>query len=190
MPRVIHIQHARKPIESIGVKVGDSYYKWRMKTATSSVKRVSKTPPRPSQLTLSEFKSSWRSFSEEIDDLELDDSLHDNLMEIAGRIRELGDEQYDKLQNMPESLQSSASGELLSTRQDNCNTWADEIEGLEKPDEQNEMDVRESTERADHWTDEEYVEAQDKAWEEAKEEYEGNLKTLKEDAINADPGEE
>jgi hypothetical protein len=189
MPKVTH-QRSRNGIPSINVAPGEMYYKWKMKTATGGVKRVSKTPPRPSQLTLSEFKSSWRSFSEEIDDMELDDSLYDNLQELAGRIRELGNECEEKRSNMPENLQDAPSGELLETRKNNCESWADEIEGLNKPDEPNEEDIRAGIEREEGQSDDAYKAAQDEAWETANEEYKTELNTLKEDAQNADPGEE
>jgi hypothetical protein len=216
MPRVHHVLKARKAQPENGIAVGDSYFWWEFKTGPRSSRRVvSKKAPRPSQLTMSDFKSQWRGFAEEMQDLALDDSLHDALQEIAGRIRDLGSEQEDKLGNMPDGLQQSPTGELLQERVDACSNWADEIEGLEQPEleEPETPDFEDRVEDATYYTAEvgtDFETAEDAydamydaahiAWEEygtevldaierAREEYDSALESLKEDAINADPGE-
>ena len=52
MPRLHFVKHARKAIPSIKVEKGDSYYWWKFPYRPRT---VSKTRPRRSQLTQSEF---------------------------------------------------------------------------------------------------------------------------------------
>ncbi len=189
MAKVQHIR-ARKEIPSIGVKPGDMYYKVKLRSGNGSVKRVSKTPFRPSQLTLSAFLSAWRGFSEQIEDLALDDDLYDNLQSLAGEMRALGEEQTASRENMPDGLQNSPTGELLETRANNCETWADAIEQLDKPDIPDEEAVRAAVDRMEAESDEDYVQRQDDAWEAAQEAYEEELRQLRDDALAEDPGEE
>lgn len=214
MPRVHKVEKARKAIPSSGVKVGDTYYWWTFKNRVGKGTRMtSKTYPKPSQLTRSSFKSAWRSFSEEIEELALDDGLYDALQEIAGRIRELGEEAQGSLDNMPEGLQQGATGELLQTRIDNCESWASDIEGLDDPGSFDEAEIEDLPEFG-AWLDEGgpsgpmpaslddgLQEWAEKAWsdfgddlqakiEEARTEYDSKLEELRDEAINADPGEE
>jgi len=166
------------------------YYKWKMRQGNSGVKRVSKTPPRPSQLTLSPFLSAWRGFSERIEDMDLDGNFYAALQELAGEIRELGEEQTNNRDNMPEGLQQGETGLLLETRAEKCEEWASALESLDEPDEPDEETVKAEVERAEGETDEEFKGRQDEAWETAQEEYQGKLKELQEEAVGADPGEE
>ena len=189
MPRVHHLR-ARKPIPSIGVVPGDMYYKWRMRQGLGSVKRVSKTPPKPSQLTLSPFLSAWRGFGERIEELELDDTLHSTLQEIAGELRELGEECTSSRDNMPEGLQQGETGQLLETRAEKCEEWASALEQLDEPDEPNEEEIKGQVEREDGQSDADYEGSQNEAWEAAQSDYEEELRQLRDDAIGADPGEE
>jgi len=122
MPRVTHVKRARKPIPSIGVEVGDSYYWWQF---AFSKRSVSKTPPKPSQLTRSEFMISLYELQEEQSSLTIEDAE-----DFASRIREIADECEEKIQNMPESLQYAPSGELLQERSESMNAWADEVEEI------------------------------------------------------------
>jgi hypothetical protein len=222
MPRVITVEKARKADPRYGIEVGDKYYYWVFKNQRGPGTKVkSKTYPRPSQLTRSNFKSQWRSFGEEIADLAVDDGLYDALQEIAGRIRELGEECQSSLDNMPEGLQQGSTGEMLQERIDNCDSWASEIEGLdqpeleeierqsfdefldEQPDDQPQRkdfggDAGDSAAWAEflaalhdwatgRWADweQEFLDA----CEQAVETYNDALEAIKEEAINADPGE-
>ena len=150
MPKVHHVRAARKAIPSIGVEPGDSYYWWRTRApgARSGTTRVSKTYTRPSQLTQSEFWSAAYAIQETAEDAEVStaedlESLRDDLAQQA---RDLGQEQSDKRDNMPEGLQDGPTGEMLQERADACETWADAIEAVEIP------------EREDDQSDEEYAE--------------------------------
>jgi hypothetical protein len=134
MAKVHHVKAARKPIKEAGVKVGESYYWWKFRRGA---RRVSKTYPRRSQLTQSDFLSQAYDIEDHIAALKAQDymgdpdSLKSDLDDIASEIRSLGEEQADKLSNMPDSLQNGPTGELLQQRADECEAWADEIEGIE-----------------------------------------------------------
>ena len=47
---------------------------------------------------------------------------------VAEALRELGSEQQEKYDNMPEGLQQGDTGQMLEERASNCESWADEIE--------------------------------------------------------------
>lgn len=202
MPRVHKVERARKAKPEKGIKVGDTYYWWTFKNQRGpGTKMVSLTYPKPSQLTRSAFKSQWRGFAEEIGDLALDDGLHEALQDIASRIRELGEECQSSLDNMPEGLQQGATGEMLQERINNCETWADEIEGLDEPDRDacnsEAEDEFPEPERSDFDEgedgDKEFADAVAQAKsdrdEKAEELWQEKLEALKEEAANADPGE-
>src|SRR5262245_50595270 len=135
MPKVNTVEKARKADDRYGIKVGDKYYWWSFKNQRGPGTIVkSKTYPKPSQLTRSSFKSQWRSFAEQIEDMAVEDGLYDNLQSLAADIRTLGEECQSSLDNMPEGLQQGATGEMLQERIDNCDSWASEIESLDQPE--------------------------------------------------------
>lgn len=134
MPRVTHVKKARRALPDHGVEVGDEYYWWAFRVGRSSIKRYSKTYPKPSQLTMSEFLSQVYAIQERIEALEADENLESERDEIVDEIRALGEEQSDKLSNMPDSLQQSPTGELLQGRADECERWADLLEGVNIPE--------------------------------------------------------
>lgn len=126
MPRVHFVKKARKNYGDI--KKGESYYWWKFRYCAKS---RSKTAPKPSQLTRSEFWGTIYDIQEELSGVE----DRDQLDEIVSRIRELADEQDEKKNNMPDSLQEGPIGELLTSREDSCNDWVDELDALDIEDE-------------------------------------------------------
>ena len=125
MARATH-QKARKDYPAHGIKKGEMYYKWSFRFGGTY---YSKTRPRPSQLTQSEFLSQLYSFQEEFEDFsDRDENLVDFMREKASDIRGLGEEQEGKRDNMPEGLQDSETGELLTQRAEGCERIADELE--------------------------------------------------------------
>jgi hypothetical protein len=150
MPKAIFVKKAQKPNSVVsqadidrannpkepGDETAASYYHWSMKTAYSSVKRLSKTPPKPSQMTLSEFWSQVYELQEDFESRAADfDDIESMKDDAASRIREIGEECREKFENMPEGLQQGSSGELLEQRADSCEEAADAIESLDQPDE-------------------------------------------------------
>lgn len=112
MPRVTFVKSARKPRPEIGVEIGDSYYWWKFMRGP---RMNSKTPPRPSQLTRSEFMGPYLEIFEAIEDMEPGD-LEDGLPQAVSDLESLRDETQDKLDNMPEGLQEGDTGQLMQER--------------------------------------------------------------------------
>lgn len=131
MPKVTHVKKARK--DNSVCKVGESYYWWKFRFGG---KHFSLTYPRPSQLTQSDFLSQMYGFEEHLGDLSIDtvDDLQMEIESMVEEIRNLGEEQEEKLQNMPEGLQEGPIGELLQSRYDECETMADELEQIDFDD--------------------------------------------------------
>ncbi len=165
MPRVIHVKKARKPNSVISQEAIDkanngtseddksaaSYYHWTFKTGPrSSLKKFSKTRPKPSQLTLSPFLSVLYELQENVTDGAWSfDSLESQIEETASCLRELSEEAMQSFENMPEGLQQGDTGQLLEERADCCESAADELESLDpnseeydgNPDDENAIEV-------------------------------------------------
>lgn len=131
MPKVHFVKKARKNNKKAGIKKGQSYWWWshRMKGSVSGFKRYSLKPPRPSQLTLSEFWQAVYSVQESVEDAgpEPDDVIS-TLRDVANQIREAGEACDEKFNNMPDGLQQGETGQLLEARRDACSTLADQLE--------------------------------------------------------------
>lgn len=147
------VKPARKDNEV--AKKGESYYWWKFRFGG---KHYSKTPPRPSQLTQSEFLSTIYDLQERIEaiggtDLE---SAKGERESIVDELRTLADEQEEKRGNMPESLQDSESGQLLQERYDDVNSMADDLEGVD-------LDLEKENDESDEDFDTRVQEALDEA---------------------------
>lgn len=112
-------------------KKGDTYYEWTFRYGGM---RRSKTPPKQSQLTQSEFLSEFYSIQEEISEMTDLESFDD----IKSRIEQLRDDQEEKRSNMPEQLQDSASGEMLQERYDALDEWVSDLDSIDLDTEINE----------------------------------------------------
>lgn len=134
MARATHVKKARKDNKAHGIKKGEEYWHWSFRVGLSSVKHFSKTPPRPSQLTNSEFMSAALALEEEIGDLRASATLADDRDEIVGRINELADEEDGKVSNMPDSLQQGETGTMMTERAETLRAWAQELEAIDIPD--------------------------------------------------------
>lgn len=130
MPRVHKVKSAKKDYPNFGISKGDSYYWWKFRygMAIKSLK-----PPRASQLTQSPFLGELYDIQDEIGSLSADEyeGLSDPINEIVDRITALGDQCQESLDNMPDSLQYSPTGELLQERIDAMEGWAEEIDGID-----------------------------------------------------------
>lgn len=123
MPKVTK-RVAAKDYPHNGISKGDEYYYWAIKLQRGGLVRRSKTYPKRSQLTMSDFLGP----AYDLDDAIADCTSPDDLRALADDVRTLGGEQQDKLDNMPEGLQQGSTGEMIQERVDNCESWADEIE--------------------------------------------------------------
>lgn len=134
MPRVHFVKKARK--DNRVVKKGESYYYW---TFRHGGKRMSKTRPRPSQLTQSEYYQAIRGMVEEVEDMTLDadnddimSDLEDIIEDMSNRLEELAEEQYEKKENMPEGLQEGPTGQLLEERSDMLESAQSDLDGIDR----------------------------------------------------------
>ena len=94
MPRV-YTQKARKDYPKEGIKKGDTYYKWSIKTGPASgIDYRSLKPPKPSQLTGSAFMQEYYSIQEDMEGIsaETAEDLKSQVEEFIGRIENLRDE--------------------------------------------------------------------------------------------------
>ena len=137
MPKVHTIKSARKDYPAEGIKKGDTYFKWSIKTgpATGIIYR-SKTYPKPSELTGSPFQKSLLEIQEHINNLEASgfitaEDLSSELDEIIGGIESLRDETQTSLENMPESLQEGGVGQMLQERIDGLDNWISDLQGVD-----------------------------------------------------------
>lgn len=128
MARAHHVKKARKDIPNTDIRAGDSYWWWKFRRGG---KRFSKTAPKRSQLTQSEYLSQLYELEDDIAQLPADSSLADSIDDIVSRLRDMASECESKRENMPEQLQDSESGQLLEERKDTCENAADEIEGID-----------------------------------------------------------
>lgn len=142
MPKVHFVKSARKPIPRAGIEVGDSYYWWKFRYGG---KQVSKTPPKRSQLTQSSFLAQLYDLEDGIEEqlqgASDQDELRSMVEDIAAEIQNLCEEARDSLEAMPEQLQDGDTGELLQSRIDACEEWADEVESIDVDDEDTADDV-------------------------------------------------
>jgi hypothetical protein len=112
--------------ETIGV--GESYYWWAFRFQP---RKVSKTPPKSSQLNQSEFWQAVYGIQEDIEGMIANDTMADRLDTIKGEIENLRDETDDKLSNMQDNLQNSPTAELLRSRVDSLQEWYDNLDGID-----------------------------------------------------------
>ena len=132
MTRAHFVKKARKDHPEGDIKKGDSYWWWAfMVGGRGGPKHYSKTQPKASQLTQSEYLGSIADIQDELNALGADDGLQSAVEDIASRIRELGEEQQSKKDNLPDSLQESETGQLLEERAQACESAADELEAIE-----------------------------------------------------------
>lgn len=157
MPRV-HTRKARTDIYATGIQVTDAktksgFRKDRSKPADENDKVIipkgttywtwsfqfgptmrSLTPPKPSQLTRSEFLGQIYDINDELAAL----TDLDEIEGIISNLEELRDEQEEKRSNMPEGLQDAPTGELLQERYDMLDEMLSELEGIEIPEAEDE----------------------------------------------------
>ena len=111
MATVNFVKKARK--DNPAVKKGESYYWWAFRFGGT---HYSKTQPRPSQLTQSEFLSTIYSIGEDLEDAEASENLRENIADAISNLETLQEETRDKFDNMPEGLQQGDTGQLLEER--------------------------------------------------------------------------
>lgn len=132
MPKVNFVKAARKAYPDYGIEKGDSYYWWKR---YKGPKQYSKTRPSRQQLTSSEFLIQVYDLQDmvlpEFDHLVDINTVQEFIDSLVSHLEIIRDEQEDKLNNMPESLHSSPTGELLQERYELCDYAISELEGID-----------------------------------------------------------
>lgn len=155
MPRVKQVK-AAKDYPQFGIKKGDLHYYTKMKTGPRSSRELRQIKPfKRSQLTNSEFLSARYDWEDDKGDV----GSHEDVTSLAERIREIGDNERDKLSNMPEGLQQGDTGQMLESRADACDAAADELEEIASEWETALDEHTTLTEAAEKWAD--YVRRRD-----------------------------
>ena len=152
MPRVHHVKHAAK--DNPVAKKGEPYYWWKFRY---SGKQFSKTPPRPSQLTQSEFLSTMYGAQEDLEDAINQGSTvadleaaKDALLET---IEELRDMSQNSLDNMPDQLQEGDTGQMLQERVDAMDSWESDLDSIDfdAPTDDDGNELEEGSEAYQEW---------------------------------------
>jgi hypothetical protein len=132
MPKVHYVKKARKdnPI----AKKGESYYWWKF---AFGPRHFSKTRPKASQLTQSNYLSQIYAIQESIsvDRFAQFDTISSDIEDIIANLQELYEECEESLYSMPEHLQdTSNSGLLLQERIDALDDTINELESIDIPE--------------------------------------------------------
>lgn len=132
MPKLHHVMHARKAQPANGIEKGDSYYWWEFRNGG---KHVSKTRPRRSQLTQSEFYAAmWEaedSLTEAVSLTSDKDGILEALNSALDTVRDQMDSCADKVSNMESAFPNgSPTIDLVQQRADRCEEIVDELERL------------------------------------------------------------
>src|SRR5688572_28613764 len=112
----------------VSIKAGSPYRWWKFRYSSKFVRcMLDKCAPKPSQLISNPFQSALAGISEGIDEAlgqarsQTDPTIAiEAIRSAAEELRSLGEEQQEKLDNMPEGLQQGDTGQLLENRANEC----------------------------------------------------------------------
>lgn len=109
---------------------GESYYWWQFK---NNPKIFSKTRPKQSQLTQSSYLSELYTIEESLAEFSAAsiEDMDAGVQDFQSQLEQLRDQCQTSLDNMPESLQSGPTGELLQERIDCLDSAIDEISSID-----------------------------------------------------------
>lgn len=138
--------------DEILVNVGESYYTWCF---YGGQPQYSKERPKPSQLTQNWFKQELYSIQEKIEEFEPEDveDVATFVDDIRNDAESLRDECQEHLDNMPEQLQDSDSGQTLQERIDNLDSVIGDIDNFDS-------EFESEIEKEDDESDDEFLERQ------------------------------
>lgn len=132
MARATFVKAARKDYPDHGIKKGESYYWWAfMQGGRGGPKRYSKTPPKRSQLTQSEFWSAVFDLQDDRSQAPDFDSLESERDDLVSELQNILDETQGKLDNMPDGLRDGDSGNTLQERIDALELAISEMESAD-----------------------------------------------------------
>lgn len=145
MAHATFVKKARKNYPEHGIKKGESYYWWSFRSPRGkggSGRYFSKTPPRRSQLTRSDFYSALFDIQDTAGELSVGSyesvgSMEGDVESIKSDLEQLQSDTQEKLDNMPEGLQQGDTGQLLQERIDGVESLVSDFDGLDfsEPDE-------------------------------------------------------
>lgn len=148
MARLNFVKKARKADKRAGIKAGDAYYWWQFRYGP---KHKSKTRPRRSQLTQSEYYGTiW-----EIEDELLEAARTRDPVEIASvaeslrdRVEELQNEIQDKMDSLEQAFPNGCpTSELLQERFDACEQAVQDLDTIKDAAESYDGTVEDEAER-------------------------------------------
>ena len=142
MARAIFVKKAQK--DNPVAKKGESYYWWKFRFGG---KHYSKEAPKASQLTSSAFLSQAYDLNDQLAAFTCTtiEDTKDQIQELSDKARELGEECTNNLDNMPEALQESPTGELLTERASAMEELADNLDSVDTDiDERGEEETEDS----------------------------------------------
>lgn len=146
MARAHFVKKARK--DNPVVKAEESYWWWSTRMTVGKryvgTKHYSKTRPTRSQLTSSPFFSEmYRIEDQVLNGFTADDvsDVQNVIEEAVGDLGGLRDEVETNLDNMPEQLQESPTGELLQERCDGIDNMISELENIDLDEDRNLEDI-------------------------------------------------
>ena len=134
MPRVTFVKKAQK--DNPVAKKGESYYWWKHRIGRSSIKKYSKTRPKPSQLTMSEYLgqcyAAEERFAEDVGTIE-DEADCENAVstieDIKGELEGVLEETECKRDNMQDAWPNGCpSLEIIEQR---CDALPSVIDSLD-----------------------------------------------------------
>ncbi len=129
MPQVHHVKKARKANRNLGIKKGESYYWWKFRNGG---KRISKTPPKPSQLTQSEFWSTIFGLQETSENAPAYDDIEGEIDTIKDELENIKSEIEDKISNMEQTFPNGCpSLDTLNERKDALEGAIDELGSID-----------------------------------------------------------
>lgn len=188
MPRVKFVKKARKPNSVVSKediaaaskkdatdkeKARASYYWWKFRFGG---RRESKTYPKASQLTQSEYLGRVYDMQDKAGEEPDYESLEDWVQEFIDEVSEMRDEQEEKIGNLQEyNLENSPSGEQVQERLDACESAISDLESIDIPtgdyaDEEDDPEPEEGDKST--WGEDDDYKTAHSNWEERKQTWE------------------
>lgn len=141
MPKIHTVAKAQKDYPEAGIVRGDTYYWYKQKIMSgggwhSKLTRT-KTMPAPGSITQSPYQqvvNELQKVSYGFQNADTFEELDSMRVDLVGELEALRDEQQEKLDNLPESLQSGPTGELLQERYDALEEQISALNDVDVPD--------------------------------------------------------
>ena len=188
--RVNRVKSARKPAGKCSkcgkvIGVGDPYVWWKFRFGGRYVRCGDPACyPRAQDLTRSEWVSRLADFDDARDAIAAasytdPDDAASEVDSLASEVREFGEEQQEKHDNMPEGLQEGDTGQLLQERADSMSNAADELETVAQTVRDTDLIAVDDEAALKEWAEENGV---DRGEDESEEDW---LASVREDAESA-----